>query len=84
MEIAESIYEGVVETSYKKPTRADAKHSDHIRQNRGEAAPSHTHSAMGENAGKRRKQYADHPTGKSKTCLMYGSGNASDECNVLG
>ena len=31
MEIAESIYEGVVEPSYKKPTLSDANRSDCIR-----------------------------------------------------
>ena len=34
MEIAESIYEGVLEPSYKKPTRADANRAGHIRQKR--------------------------------------------------
>ena len=38
MEIAEFIYEGVVEPSYKKPTRADTNLTVHSRQNRGEAA----------------------------------------------
>ena len=35
MEIAESIYESVVEPSYKKTTRADANCADHSRQKRG-------------------------------------------------
>ena len=35
MEIVESIFEGVVETSYKKPIRADANHACYIRQKRG-------------------------------------------------
>ena len=35
MEIAESIYEGVVEHSFKKPTRADANLSGHIRNKIG-------------------------------------------------
>ena len=38
MEIAEFIYEGVVEPSYKKPIWADANCTVHSRQNRGEAA----------------------------------------------
>ena len=38
MEIAESIYEFVVEPSYTKHTRADANRSGHIRQRRGESA----------------------------------------------
>ena len=38
MEIAEFIYGGVVEPSYKKPTRADTNRTVHSRQNRGEAA----------------------------------------------
>ena len=36
MKIVESIYEGLVETYYKKPTRADAKFAGHSRKNRGE------------------------------------------------
>ena len=35
MEIAESIYEGVVETSYKKPTRADANRAGNSSHKRG-------------------------------------------------
>ena len=35
MEIAESIYEGVVEPSYKKPTRVGANRDCHSRQKRG-------------------------------------------------
>ena len=31
MEIAESIYEGVVEPSYNKPTQADVNHYGHSR-----------------------------------------------------
>ena len=35
MEIDESINEGVVEPSYKKPTRVDSKRDDQCRKNRG-------------------------------------------------
>ena len=42
MEISESIYEGVVEPSYKKPTQADANRAGHSRQKRGESATSWT------------------------------------------
>ena len=35
MEITESIYEGVVETSYKKLTRSDSNRASHIRHKRG-------------------------------------------------
>ena len=35
MEISESIYEGVVETYYKKPTRADANQDGNRRKMRG-------------------------------------------------
>ena len=70
MEIAESIYEGVVEISYKKPT--------------GESALQWNFYEKGESAGKRRKRHVDIPTGKSKTCLIHGPGNSSEECKVLG
>ena len=36
MEIAGSIYKGVVEPSYKKPTRVDSNFDGHIRNKRGE------------------------------------------------
>ena len=42
MEIYESIYEGVVEPSHKKPTQADANRAGHIRHKIGEAASSWT------------------------------------------
>ena len=35
MEIAESIYKGVVEPSYKNITLLDANHADHVRNRRG-------------------------------------------------
>ena len=35
MDISESIYEGVVESSFKKPTRADANRAGHNRHKRG-------------------------------------------------
>ena len=64
MEISESIYEGIVEPSYKKPTRADANRSGHIRQKRGEPDSSWTRPDKGESAGKRRKRHVDSPAGK--------------------
>ena len=64
MEIAESIYEGVLEPSYKKYTRADINRSGHIRNYRGEATLSNTHPVMGESPGKRRKPYVDRPSGE--------------------
>ena len=39
---------------------------------------------MGESSDKHRKWYADRPSGKTKTCLIHGHGNYSDECKVLG
>ena len=42
MEISESIYEGVVYPSYKKPTQADDNRSSHRRNKRREAASSNT------------------------------------------
>ena len=84
MDIAEYIYEGVVEPSYKQPTREDTTHAGHRRENRLESTSSHTYSAMIENTGKHRKRYVDHLERESKICLMYGSGYSSDECKVLG
>ena len=84
MEIAESIYKGVVEPYYKKSTRAYANHAGHSRQKRGEAASSWTHPGKGERTGNHRKGYVDSPTVKSKTCLIHGPGHFSEECKVLG
>ena len=55
MEIAESIYECVVEPSYIKNTREDANRVGYRSHNRGKSDSLQTHSAMSENAGKRRK-----------------------------
>ena len=74
MDNEEYIYEGVVETSHKQSTRADATCAVHRMKNRGESASPHTYSAMSESTGKRRKIYVDHPKGESKTCLIHGPG----------
>ena len=84
MYIAGFIYKGVVEPSYKQSTRAYATCAGHISKNIGEAAPSHTHSAMIEITDKRKKRYVDLLKGESKTCLIYGPVNSSDESKVLG
>ena len=84
MEITESIYEDVEEPSYKKPTREYANRVDHSRHKRGESALSWTRPEKGDSAVKRRKQTVDSPKGKSKTCLIYGPGHSSEECEVLG
>ena len=47
MEISESIYEGVVEPSYKKNTRSDANRAGHISNKIGKAALSKTHPVTG-------------------------------------
>ena len=64
MEISESIYEGLVEPYYKKPTRVDANCAGHSRQKREEAALSWTRPEKGKSAGKRRKRHVDSLTGK--------------------
>ena len=61
MEIAESIYKGVVEPSCKKPTRVDAKRTCHISKMRGESASSTIYSTTTKSAGNSRKRYVDHP-----------------------
>ena len=73
-EIAESFYEGVIGTSYKKSTRADANRDGQSRKNRGESASSWTRPKKGESAGKSRKH----------TCLIHGPGYSSEERKVLG
>ena len=46
MDIAESIYEVVVETSHTKTTKADANRDGHIRLKRGKSALSNNYSEM--------------------------------------
>ena len=77
MEIAECIYEGVVEPSYKKPTFADANRDGNSRHNRGEVASSWTLPEKGESADKHRKRHVDIPTGKLKKCLIHVPRNSS-------
>ena len=85
METSESMYEGVVEHSYKNSTRADANRADTSRERIGEATLSTTYYEMSEIAGKRRKMYLDHLNDRSKlTCLIHDPGHSSDECKVLG
>ena len=43
-----------------------------------------TRPKKGERAGKRRKRHIYTLTVKSKTCLVHGPGNSSEECKVLG
>ena len=79
VEIAESIYEGVVENSYKKHTRSDSNCAGSSSRMRIEAASSTTYSEMTESSGKRRKRYVYHPKDRSKlTCLIHSPGHSSD------
>ena len=84
MKVAKYIYEGVVELSYKRPTREDANRSDHNRENRGESASSWTRPKKSESDGKLRKRHVDNLTVKSKKCLIHGPIYYSEECKVLG
>ena len=80
----ESIYEGVVEISYKKYTREDDNRAGHSRQMRGEFTSSKTYSDMIKRDGIHKKRYVNHPRDQSKlTCLIRGPGHSSDECKVL-
>ena len=54
MEIAESIYEGVVEPSYENPTQADNDRAGNSRQKRRESALSWNWLEKGESAGNNR------------------------------
>ena len=80
MKIAESIYKGVVEPSYKKPTRADANRAGRSRNKIGEDSSSNNHPVMGESAGKRRKRYVYRLKSESRTCIIQGPGHSYVEC----
>ena len=47
MDIDEYVYEGLVETSYKKPTRSDSNRADRSRNKRGESTTAKTHPVTG-------------------------------------
>ena len=64
MEIAEYIYEVVLEPSYKKRTRAYANSFGHIRNKILYATLSQTYPVMEKNYVNRRKLYVDCPSGK--------------------
>ena len=55
MEMSESIYEGVVEPSYKTRNRVYSNRAVHSRKIRGETASSNTYSDMSEISGNRGK-----------------------------
>ena len=75
MGITETIYEGVVEPSLKKTTRADANHSVQRSQIRGVYTLSKTHPDMIIRGGKRRKRYVYHLRDRPRlTCLIHGNG----------
>ena len=85
MEIADSIYKGVVEPSYKKTTWEDATCAGHSRLMRVKFDPSNTYSEMSEGSENCRKIYVDYPKRKSKpTCLIHEPGHSSYECKILG
>ena len=83
MEIAESIYEGVVIPSYKKTTRSEVNHTGISSDNRGESASSNTHPTTEESTVKRRKIYVYRLKSESRTCLVHGVVHSSHECKVL-
>ena len=75
MKIVEYIYEFLVETSYKKPTREDANRAGHSRNKRVEVSPYKTHPETGEITDKHRKIYLDFLKRESRTCLIHGPGH---------
>ena len=61
MEIAQIMFEGVVEPSSKKTTRNISNQAGRTKQMRGEDASSKLNSKMGKRAGKRMKIHIDNP-----------------------
>ena len=85
MELAESVYDGVVESSYKKLTSTYANSASHRRKMRRETIFSTIHSETSQSSCRRIKTYVDHPKDRSKhTCLIHGTGHSSDEFKVQG
>ena len=85
MEIAEYVYEDILEPSYRIFTKSDANHDVHRRKMRREATMSNKCSEMSESARNHRKSYVDHSKDTSRpTRLIHRPGNSSDEYKVLG
>ena len=84
MEIFESIYEVVVEPSYKKsyPGRHQPFWSQQAKDMRIRLVVDSPQE--GWERWQAHKQRVDITTGKSKTCLIHCPGNSSEECKVLG
>ena len=83
LELAESIYQGVITPSYKKTTWAESNRTGLSRNKKGESTLSNTHPANDERAGKHRKRYVDRSKSASKNCMIHILGHSSDECKVL-
>ena len=81
---AKSTYEGVVTTSYKETTWAEANRTGLSRNKRREYAFSNNHPTKDGSTGKRRKWYLDRSKSASKTCIIHGSGQSYGEFKVLG
>ena len=78
MEIAESIYEDVLEPSYKHLLEQMLTVIV-IRKMRGESTSSKTYSETSKHNGKHRQKYVDNPSNQSKPiCLINGLGHSSD------
>ena len=83
MEIAEIIYEGAVEPSYKI-TILDYKRSGNIRKIMGVAASSKSYSEVVNHSGNLNQRYVYHSIDKSKlTCLIHGNFHSSEQCKFI-
>ena len=79
IEIEESIYGGVIEPSYEKPTGEYSNPAGPSSKMGGESILSNTFPGMSKSAGKNRKRYLDHSKDISKpTCLIHIPGYSSD------
>ena len=84
MEIAENIYESVVEPSYKKTTRVDSNRDGNSRQMSGVSASSKAYPEVGNHSVNLNQRYIDHPRYRSKlTYLVHGNVHSSEECKFL-
>ena len=77
MEIAKTVYEGVVESSHNKTTTSHTNRAGHSRKIRGVTDYSKTYSEKGNHAVKFKQRYVDHPRDRSKlTCLIHVPGHS--------
>ena len=84
MKIAENIYEGVVEHSYKESNRSETNVGGCSRKMRVIQAPSKSNPDMDGHTGNQNKRYVECPGRKLQpTCIINGPGHYSEQLIIF-